>query len=116
MGSEYGNIGSRNDFFRVLAEAQTFMRRLLGWSPDEPTLQSIAGQLEAMRRWSAGGRTPERAERMSLDLGLRATRELGNMGDTALDTFINQLGALHNYFEDWPSDERASRVVETELA
>ena len=51
-------IDSRDDFFRVLGEAQVSIRRLLGYIPDEPTLQSLAGQLEVMRRWTAGGRTP----------------------------------------------------------
>jgi hypothetical protein len=104
MDLQRGSIASRDDFFRVLAEVQEFMRRLLGYSPDEPTLRSIAGQLEAMRRWTAEGRTPRPEERRSLDFGARGARELG-AGDAALEALAHKLFALQDYFASWPGDE-----------
>jgi hypothetical protein len=102
MALELPSIDSRHDFFQVLAEVQTFTRTLLCRSPGEPTLQSIAGQLEAMRRWTADGRTPRLAERRSLDFGPRPAREAAV--PTELARFAQRLFQLHDYFADWPSD------------
>src|SRR5262245_24355031 len=103
MDLEHGSIASRDDFFRVLAEVQGFTRRLLGYSPDEPTLRSIAGQLEAMRRWTADGRTPRSEEGSSLDFGTRSGRALAG-DDAILDALARKLFALQDYFVAWPSD------------
>lgn len=103
MDLEHGSIASRDDFFRVLAEVQGVTRRLLGYSPDEPTLRSIAGQLEAMRRWTAEGRTPRPEERSSLDFGARSARGLAGEG-AILEALARKLFALQDYFVAWPSD------------
>ena len=113
MDLEHGSIESRDDFFRLLGEVQVVMRRLLGYSPDEPTLRSIAGQLESMRRWTAEGRTPRPEERGSLDFGARGARELGT-GGVLLEALVRKLFALQDYFKAWPSHEGALPAVEVE--
>jgi hypothetical protein len=104
MDREHASIASRDDFFRVLAEVQAQTRRLLAGCPGEPTLQSLAGQLESMRRWSADGRTPRAEERSSLDFGPRASA-LEDTGDAGLRALARKLFALRDYFAAWPEDE-----------
>jgi hypothetical protein len=115
MGGVYGEINSRADFFRVLGEARALARKLLQRSPGDPTLLSINRQLEAIAGWTAGGREPTKQERKSLDMSVRAVRELSNSGDPVVDRFSTTIMELDAYFEDWPTDEQAASATDDDF-
>ncbi len=107
MAGAYGEINSNVDFQRVLAESLAIARRILAGAPDNSVMQRINKQLDAMRRWSANGRTPTDGERRSIDVGLVAARELSEAtGETTV--LAHKLFVLNNYFEDWPTDDQAA--------
>jgi hypothetical protein len=95
-------LTTRKDFFEVLdeaiAEAQLRARR----SPGFPPYAVIAEQLEAMRGFTAGGRTPTEEERDSISVGLIAVRELDPQLDDRMSDFIDRLHELNGYFREWP--------------
>lgn len=115
MAGVYGEIGSRADFFRVLGEALGISIKLSGSGGAKSPFGPIEQQLLAIDRWTANGRTPTRAERESLDMGLRAVRELSDTGDPGIDAFAGKIQALHNYVEDWPSDEKAAAATDDDF-
>ena len=115
MAGVYGEINSRADFFRVLGEASRTTSMLLGRVPQDPTIQSINAQLEAVKGWTARGRQPTEEERSKLDMGVRAMRELENTGDPVMDRYVLKIYAIANYFEDWPSDEVASKATDADF-
>lgn len=112
MAGVYGEIDSRNDFHRVLHEAQAITAGILRAQPKNDVIDTIARELDAMQNWTAANRKPTRDERKSIDVGLRAARELEPVGDTGLEPLIQKLYALNNYFEDWPSDAQAGRATD----
>jgi hypothetical protein len=111
----YGNLNSREDFFRVLSDTITFSKKLRSRSPKDETLEAIDRQLQAMLRWSAGGRTPLPDERRSIDVGLVAVRELEDSQDVEVVDYAERLQELNNYFDDWPSDDEAARATEDDF-
>jgi hypothetical protein len=114
MAGVYGEIDSRSDFHRVLGEALAITRIILMSTPQQATVQRIQKQLDAMKRWSASGRTPTDGERRNIDVGLIAARELdGATGD--LSRLAEKLFALNNYFEDWPTDEKAASATDDDF-
>jgi hypothetical protein len=115
MGGVYGEINSRADFHRVLNHATAIAKRLLATNPHDPTIGAIDRQLEAIKQWTMNGRDPTVAERKSLDMGLRATRELSDTGDPTIDEFTDQVQTLHNYVEDWPTDDQAARATDEDF-
>jgi hypothetical protein len=115
MGGVYGDINSRADFFRVLQETARTSKELQARSPQDPTIAAIDAQLDAVKHWTDGGREPPAEARKSLDMGLRAIRELSETGDPAMDKFTNQVQILHNYFEDWPSDQTAANATDDDF-
>jgi hypothetical protein len=106
-GGVYGEINSRGDFVRILEEAARISKQLQTRSPRDSTIAAIDAQLDAVRAWTAGDREPPPEARKSLDMGLRAVRELSETGDPIVDKFANRVQSIHNYFEDWPTDEAA---------
>lgn len=111
MAGVYGTINSRVDFHRVLDEASIIVRGIRTRTPQDPTVQRILKQLDAMARWSSHGRTPSDGERRSIDVGLIAAREFdGARGE--LNDLAEKLFSLNNYFEDWPTDEQAASATD----
>jgi hypothetical protein len=104
MAGVYGEINSRADYHRLLRQATHFA---VSQSPSDTTMQQIRKQLDAMRLCTDNDREPSEKERRSLNVGLIAARELDIATGKAKD-LANKLHALHNYFEDWPTDEQAA--------
>jgi ABC-type transporter Mla subunit MlaD len=115
MAGVYGEINSRADFFRILEDAARTSKVLQARSPQDPTIAAIDAQLDAIKHWTDGGREPTQQARKSLDMGLRATRELTETGDSTIDEFANKIQLLHNYFEDWPTDEAAAKATDDDF-
>lgn len=114
MAGVYGEIDSRVDYHRVLREAADIARRILALGPGDRTMQRIDKELEAMRRWTEGGRDPSASERNTIDVGLIAVRELAEAtGDAA--KLADKLSFLNNYFEDWPTDEQAANATDDDF-
>jgi hypothetical protein len=112
MAGVYGQIDSRADFQRVLAEAIATGKQLLAQAPKDETIEVIDTELDAVQRWTAGGRTPSDDERKSLDMGLRAVRELEPITDPVMHAWVQKLYALESYFEDWPDDATAASATD----
>ena len=108
MAGVYGSINSREDFFLMLRDVQHTTQGLIQCGAEHPVFLSIQKQLDAIDGWTRGGRRPTREERSSLDMGLRAVRELSDTGNPAMDVYTEKIGCLHSYFEDWPTDEQAT--------
>ena len=114
MAGVYGEIDSRVDYHRVLREAVDIARRILAQNPGNSTMQHIDKELDAMRRWTEGGRDPGASERTSIDVGLIAVRELAEAtGEVA--ELADKLSSLNNYFEDWPTDEQAANATDDDF-
>ena len=113
MAGVYGPINSRADFFgvldRAIAEGKAFQVKYAG----DASIDAIVRQLEAVKRWSANGRTPTQAERESIDIGVRAARELE--GDVETYQWSRSLYALDAYIEDWPSDDEAANATDDDF-
>jgi hypothetical protein len=114
MAGVYGEIDSRAGFHRVLRGAIDIARRLLAQQPGSPAMQSVEKQLDAMKRWTDGGRDPTPSERRSIDVGLIAARELSGDAGEAGD-LRRKLFALNNYFEDWPTDAEAASATDDDF-
>jgi hypothetical protein len=115
MAGEYGEIDSRNDFFRVLGECQKICGDILRVQPKNQIIEVIDTELDAMWRWTQNDREPTEDERKSIDIGLIAVRELENSGDPTIDALADKLGALNNYFEDWPTDDEAANATDDDF-
>jgi hypothetical protein len=115
MAGEYGEINSRDDFYRVLGEAQAFSSGLMRKAPQDDTYENIDTQLDAMWRWTANGRDPSEDERQGIDIALHAVRELQPTDDPAMEEYVQKLYALNNYFEDWPSDDVAANATDDDF-
>jgi hypothetical protein len=114
MAGVYGEIDSRADYERVLRQATEVARRTLAQSPNNPIMQRINKQLDAMKRWTDNGREPSESERRNIDVGLIAARELSEATGEVAD-LAQKLSALNNYFEDWPTDEEAANAEEDDF-
>ena len=73
------------------------------------------GDGNAGERWTANGRVPPQDERESISIGLLAARELENTGDPQIDDLHDKLESLHNYFEDWPTDDQAASATDDDF-
>jgi hypothetical protein len=113
MAGVYGEINSRADFQAVLDQAIADGKALLAQRPGDETIDVIVRQLEAVKTWSANGRTPTKEERESIDMGVRASRELE--GDDEAYVWTRALYALDAYIEDWPSDEKAANATDDDF-
>src|SRR5271168_2510065 len=87
MAGVYGEINSKSDYQRVLREASSIVIRVLEGTPNSGIMQGVKKQLEAMKRWTDGGRKPSEIERRNIDVGVVAARELseatGELSDLA---------------------------------
>jgi len=114
MGGVYGSINSRADFHLVLGKATRLAAGILSQSPSYEVMQIIQRQLQAMKRWTDNGREPTEKERTSIDVGLIAVRELADSDGEAYE-LSEKLMELNNYFEDWPTDEKAASATEQDF-
>jgi hypothetical protein len=97
-------INSRGDFHSVLDQTLAEARGLAAETPGYAPMKIIVRQLEAMKAWTAGGRTPTPEERQRVDIGVIAVRELEPTETPEQDDFNLRLHELNGYFEDWPED------------
>jgi hypothetical protein len=105
MAGIFGDeINSRADFFKVLNAARRNAAAALRKMPQDPTLNSVSRQLEAIERWTANGRSPSPDERNSVALGLRMSREFEGFDDDDIDELTERAVAIQNYFRHWPED------------
>lgn len=97
-------IRSRAEFFQVLeqciAVATQKNRESSFWVFD-----SILKQLQAIREWTANGRTPTEEERSELTMGYYAVREFDDEIDGEFGEFLEWVVQLAGYFEEWPEDD-----------
>jgi len=114
MAGVYGEINSRTDFHRMLREALNLTEHILSASPTYVVMQVIQKQLDAMKRWTDNSRDPTESERTSIDVGLLAVRELSD-GPGEMAELADKLMVLNNYFEDWPTDEKAASATEQDF-
>jgi hypothetical protein len=112
VGGVFGEIDSREAFFRVLAEARALTADLVRASPAHGVARSLAGQLDAMKQWTDAGRAPTDEERGRITVGLIAARELDQPHDARIVALAAKLHALQQYFEAWPSDAEAASATD----
>ena len=100
---------SRSPLQKATREGKNFLAQ----RPDDPAIEPIVRQLEAVGAWSANGRKPSKEERSSIDIGLRASRELE--GDPDTFNWTRDIFALDAYIEDWPSDDKAANATDDDF-
>ncbi|MBL8719269.1 MAG: hypothetical protein JNL79_25005 [Myxococcales bacterium] len=115
MAGVYGEIDSRADFDRILGEAMAFTGRVLKQNPKNRLVEVIDTELDAMWRWSSGGRAPTEDERKSIDIALLAVREIEPTDDPQVQAWADQLKILNHYFEDWPTDDQAANATDDDF-
>jgi hypothetical protein len=114
MAGVYGEIDSRAGFHRVLREATDIVRQRAAQAPNDPVMRRVAPQLDAMKRWTDGGREPTEDERRSIDVGLVSARELDG-AEGEMKDLSDKLDVLNNYFEAWPTDAEASSATDDDF-
>jgi hypothetical protein len=67
-----------------------------------------------MKKWTEKGREPSKSERNSVDIGLIAAREFEN-AKGELAALVDKLYSLNNYFEAWPTDEKAATATDEDF-
>ena len=114
MAGVYGEINSRADCHRVLSEASDITQRILAKQPNYAVMQRIHTELNAMKKWTEKGREPSKSELKIVDVGLIAAREFENAkGELAV--LVDELYCLNNYFEAWPTDEKAVTATDEDF-
>jgi hypothetical protein len=109
MAGIFGDeISSRADFFRLLDEARKMVAALLPRWRNEDSLSSVGVQLDAIKQWTANGRTPAPDERSKIGMGLRMTREFGEERDPEIQQLRQAVMSLDHYVKYWPDDATAS--------
>lgn len=115
MAGVYGEIDSRADFDRILHDAIARSKRYVAQTPRWDPIEVIDTQLDAVLRWTSAGRQPTEQERESIDMSLIASRELLPTDDADMQRFVDELTWLHNYFEDWPTDDAAASATDDDF-
>lgn len=113
MAGVYGKINSRADFQALLEKATKEGKSLFAKRPGDATIDSIVRQLEAVAVWTADGRIPTKEERKSIDMALRASRELE--GDSEAYNWTRDIYELDSYIADWPSDTKAANATDDDF-
>jgi hypothetical protein len=111
-------VKSRADFFTVLDDTLMETRLIAGPSAIWTPIESILGQLDAMKRWTAHGRVPTGNERRSISITLIAERELQAMPEDVpedLFEYVQKLYELSGYFKEWLTDDNAAAPDEKVL-
>ncbi|MGZ3474379.1 MAG: immunity protein Tsi6 family protein [Polyangiales bacterium] len=113
---QYKYIKSRADFFIALDEAIKQTLDLLKKSPKDPYLDSILTQLDAIKRWTDGGREPTEDERKSLTIGPILVREFEPAQTDELEEWVERVREVSGYFRDWMDDATFASVDEDDLS
>jgi hypothetical protein len=109
MAGVFGDtINSRSDFFRELGRAQQLAMNVLKRFTNDPSLQAVQTQLQAIERWTAAGRTPTEDERGKIGMGVRMSREFGGQVDREIFELKQVVLGVDAYFRYWPDDTTAS--------
>jgi hypothetical protein len=109
MAGVFGDdINSRADFQKALALARQKIVPALQRMPNDPALQSMQKQLEAIDQWTANGRIPTPDERRSINMGLTMYRQFEGTEDLEEYELRELAGKLNNYLKYWPDDARAA--------
>ncbi|MBW2454714.1 MAG: hypothetical protein JRI68_09390 [Deltaproteobacteria bacterium] len=96
-------LTSRDEFHAKLAEMLAEVGRLISERPKNEVLDTIEIQLDAMRRWTADGRTPTKEDRAWPELGPISFTQLDpKQEDLEFSAIKPWLSELHWYFYDWP--------------
>lgn len=110
MAGVYGEINSRADYHRVLSEALDVTQRILAKQPNYAVMRRIHTELHAMKKWTENDREPSKSERESVDVGLIFENTKGE-----LTVLADKLYCLNNYFEAWPTDEKAATATDEDF-
>lgn len=97
-------INSRDDFFKVLADALQQAKKFEAMYP-EYIYTSVRRQLEAMTEWTTDGAEPSKDERVSITMGVQLIRELEEPATLEVEEWKERLQALTFYFKHWASDQ-----------
>jgi len=91
------SIKTRGEFEAELKEAIYQADLLIKKLPKWPAMQTVRRQLEAMRNWTQGGRTPTEDERKKINIGLIAMREFDD--EEPISSLCHK---LNYFFQEWP--------------
>ena len=109
MAGIFGDaINSRADFFHLLQIAQAHVVSTLQKRPNDPTLNSVKQQLDAIQTWTANGRHPLKEERERIRMGYQMYREFEFEADPEIQMLHYEASCLQNYLEYWPDDTTAA--------
>ncbi|MEY4575988.1 MAG: hypothetical protein RL701_691 [Pseudomonadota bacterium] len=108
MAGIYGRIDSHAEFQQTLQKALATALHGRAVQPHSPVTINVARQLEAMRQWTANGRSPTEDEQSQIDVGLVASRELSDTGRQETEEWAQELRELDNFFQGWPTDQEAA--------
>ena len=114
LAGVYGEINSRRDYHRVLSEALDIAQRILAKQPNYAVMQRIHTELEGMKKSTENSGEPSKSERKNVDVGLIAAREFEN-AKGELAALADKLYCLNNYFESWPTDEKAAAATDKDF-
>jgi hypothetical protein len=104
-----GEIKSRAEFRRVLADAIRFTSSKIGEGFLERRWLRIDKELHAMTQCMEDGRTPTETERQNIDIARFAKSRIMRQGNW--NDYAKCLEGLDRYFKAWPSDEPVSVLV-----
>jgi hypothetical protein len=109
MAGVFGDdINSRADFQKALALAGQKIVPALQRMPDDPALQSMQKQLEAIDQWTVNGGVPTVDQRRSINMGLVMYRQFEGTRDLEEYQLRELAGGINNYLKYWPDDAKAA--------
>jgi hypothetical protein len=109
MAGVFGDdINSRADFQKAVALARQTIVPALQRMPNDPALQSMEKQLEAIDQWTANGRVPTVDERRSINMGIVMYRQFEATDDLEAYQLRELAGGINNYLKYWPDDAKAA--------
>jgi hypothetical protein len=86
------DLKTRQEFDVYMRDAIYAMTKLIAENPADKMLKAILNQLEAIEKWTAGGKNLTEDQKNRIYMGLQAQREMADFVDEK-DLVIS----LHNY-------------------